>query len=488
MAKQASELSYAVRLRVVLKYFGQLCFVLAALTLVPLGVALAFGEIHISLRYAVVLCVLIAFGAMLTRGRAPLRIQTNEAMVLTALIFLFTPLVMSYPMMGSGLSFMDAFFEAISAGTTTGLSTTITVENKPSSFLFARAWMQWYGGLGIVVLSVALVIQPGLAAKQLAVTEGYKDDLIGGTKAHARRVLLVYCILTGIGVACLWLLSGNLFNAVLYALAAISTGGFAPHDASLAGFGDWPVQWMVILICLLGAVSLAFYPRVFRKGWRLILKDVQLQGFLVVAVAAVTLLAVCMRMVHDVPWSQTLYHAPLLALSAQTTAGFSTTDLSGLDAASKIVLILSMAIGGGIGSTAGGFKILRLMILIRLLQATIVRTCLPTHAVFRPFLGGHPLEDFEIKEALSIILLFVMVIIVSWLVFVATGYDPVDSLFEVVSATGTVGLSAGVTGPDLPAFLKGVLCVDMLMGRLEIVAWLVILFPRTWFGRRAEAS
>jgi trk system potassium uptake protein TrkH len=160
MAKQATELRNAVRIRVVFKYFGQLCLVLAALTLVPLVISVIVGDTLISLRYGIVIVGITALGASLARLRAPSRLQVNEGMVLVASMFLFTPLVMSYPMMGSGLGFPDAFFEAVSGVTTTGLSTKTTLVGAPATFLFARAWMQWYGGLGIVVLSLALVMQP----------------------------------------------------------------------------------------------------------------------------------------------------------------------------------------------------------------------------------------------------------------------------------------------------------------------------------------
>jgi trk system potassium uptake protein len=157
VAKQATELRYAVRFRVVFKYFGQLCLVLAVLTMVPLVMSLIFGERYFTLRYAVVVCGLGGLGLGTDRLRAPASVQANEGMVLAALMFLFSPLVMSYPMMGSGLGFLDAFFEAISGVTTTGLSTKAMLVGAPATFLFSRAWMQWYGGLGVVVLSLAFV-------------------------------------------------------------------------------------------------------------------------------------------------------------------------------------------------------------------------------------------------------------------------------------------------------------------------------------------
>ncbi len=224
MAKQATELRYAVRFGVVFKYFGQLCLVLAALTLVPFVISVILGDVPVSIRYGIVICGLTALGAALSRLWAPSRVQTNEGMVLVALILFFTSLVMSYPMMGSGLGFIDAFFEAISGVTTTGLSMSSSLLEVPQTFLFARAWTQWYGGLGIVVLSLALVMQPGLLAKGLAVAESEPEDLVGGTRAHARRVLKVYGTLTVLGIMGSLLVGVDFFDGVFFILAAAQQG------------------------------------------------------------------------------------------------------------------------------------------------------------------------------------------------------------------------------------------------------------------------
>lgn len=486
MTRQATALRYAVRSRVVLKYFGQMCLVLAGLTLVPLLVSLIHGEVTITLRYGLVVGGLLALGGSVARMRAPTRVQANEGVVLVALMFLFAPLVMTYPMMGFGLSFADALFEAVSGVTTTGLSTQVTLVGAPATFLFSRAWMQWYGGLGIVALALALVIQPGLLAKGLAVNESEDVDLVGGTKARMRRVLKVYVALTVVGIIGSLLVGLGTFDAVLHTLAAISTGGFSPRDGSLAPLG-WPAQAWIMLICLAGAVPLTLYYGKFRKNQRLSVDGLQLLCVLGAVVVVTLLLVASMRLLGGLPWSQVLHHAPLLAISAQTTAGFSSMPVAQLEPGSKLLMIFSMLVGGGAGSTAGGIKVLRLLIAIGALRLIIIRTCLARHAVIEPQLAGRSLQADEIQEALLLIVLFVIVVAASWLQFVAAGYNPLDALFEVVSATGTVGLSVGITSSDLSAYLKGVLCVDMLMGRLEIVAWLVLIFRGTWFGRRMES-
>ncbi|WP_319549087.1 potassium transporter TrkG [Desulfogranum marinum] len=485
MANQASGLRYAVRLYVVFKYFGQMNLILAILTLAPLLVSLISGESLAALRYTIVICCLTGLWIGTARMKPPANMQVNEGLVLVVLMFFFTPLVMAYPMMSSELSFLDAFFEAVSGVTTTGLSTKTTLVDAPTTFLFTRAWMQWYGGLGIVVLSLAFIMQPGLVTKSLAATGTEKDDLVGGTRAHARRVFKVYSILTVVAVFGSLLVGINLFDALLYSFSAVSTGGFAPDTKSLENF-NWPVQVWITVVCICAAVPLTFYYRLFSKKHRDNVGLFQLKAILVASLVMSLFVSASMRVNGSMTWSQILHHAPLLAFSAQTTSGFSSISPAELDVTSKLLLTFSMLVGGGVESTAGGFKILRLLIAMNFVHVLLLRTCLPKHAVIEHRIANHQLHDEEIHTALILILLFIAILAFSWLPFVAMGYNPIDSLFEVASALGTVGLSTGITSAALPTLLKWVLCVDMLLGRLEIIAWLVLLYPRTWFGRRIE--
>ena len=485
-SQHAAALRYPIRLKVVFKYFGKLNIVLAVLVLVPLGVSISFADYGISLRYGVIAAGLFAMGFGLSRLPGTKRIQTNEAMSLTALAFLFAPLLMAYPMMGSGLPFLDALFEAISAVTTTGLSTTATVSGKPQTFLFARAWIQWYGGLGIVVLALAIMIEPGVAARRLGNMGEYDDDLIGATRSHVRYILLVYGLLTAMGICLLLALESSGWNAVLYTFAAVSTGGFAPQDASLSALQSFPQQAAVIFLSMAGAISFIFYRRQIREDWRLMFHDRQTQFFLLAAVFSALLLVLLLHFQNEFSWPMALRHGILNAFSAQSTAGFSSMDFSRLDGGSKLVMILSMLSGGCVGSTAGGIKILRLMVMARLIYLMILKAGLSKNASKGIKLTGKKLENDEIQNTLSIILLFVVFTVLSWFPFVAMGFDPLNSLFEVVSAIGTVGLSTGISAPDLHPLLKLILCADMLLGRLEILVWLVLLTPRNWIGKRWE--
>jgi trk system potassium uptake protein TrkH len=484
--KQVSTLSYAVRGRVLVKYFGLLCMVFSAMMSVPLAASVLLGEYSASLVYAAVVSFLVLTGALLNRIRAPSDIRSNEALVITAGIFVFTSFVATFPMMvNARLSFEDALFEAVSAVTTTGLSTLAGIEGRARTFLFARSWLQWSGGLGIVVLSVALLMRPGLATRRLVGEIGETEGILGGTRTYSRIALKVYLALTGIGIAILVVSGKGWFPAVVHTLSAVSTGGFSPYDGSLSSL-TWAQQGAVTAICLACAASLALYYHAVSRGWKGLLRDEEVRTLLTAALLIAGVLTVLMRYQEGLPWIGALRHGPLLAFSAQSTAGFSTLEVPSLGPASKLVLILSMAVGGSVGSTAGGMKILRLLIMLRVIQLTVIKTCLPERAVVEPRIEGQRLASDEIERAFLVVALFVIVIVASWVPFVVMGHDPLDALFEVVSATATVGLSTGITGPDLAPFLKGVLCADMLMGRLEIVALVVLLYPGTWLGRRAS--
>ena len=477
-------LSYAVRLHVVGHYIGELGLVLAAVSLVPLLFAVCAGDAGFAARTA--LCVGLTGGAAfgLSRLPAPERIQHNEALVICGSMFLIAPLVMVYPLVGEGLSFVDALFETVSGVTTTGLSTVASLETRSASFIFSRAWMQWYGGLGILALSLALLTRPGMAARRLSDTEADEDETVGGTRAHSRRILMAYLGLTVAGILLLLAFGAPLMSALTHAMAGISTGGFSPYENSLAGMPGWGIRGAVLLVSTAGAVSFVLYYRFLGGTWRRDIRNVELRALIVLCLLVSAGLALTMHFSMPLPWGEVIGHALSMGFSAQTTTGFATMDIGELHPVARFVLTVSMFVGGNLGSTAGGIKVVRLLIMLQLLRAMIRGTSLTEHAVEAPRLGGRPVEPAAARDALLVIFLFLGIVSLSWMAFLAAGHDPMNSLFDVVSATGTVGLSTGVVGPELEPALKGVLCFDMLAGRLEMLALLTLMYPGTWIGRR----
>lgn len=474
-------LRYCVRPRTLAKYLGLLFLMLASLASVPLFVSVMMGEYEISKRYLIVIAILIVTGLPSLRLKHPDDIQHNESLTITALAFILAPLIMSYPMMGAGLSFFDAWFEAVSAVTTTGLSTVVDLEHMPTTFLFARAWMQWYGGLGIVVLSVAILMKHHIALRRLVNPSGEK--MITTTRIYARRVLIVYVVLSLCGFIMLLILLDDAFLALTHTMAAVSTGGFSTLNSSLANL-SWPAQFGITLLGLSGAIPFILYYRLSKGNWREVLADVEVHALLSVTLLMSLLLSLSLASQSVMGWGDALRHGMLMGISAQSTTGFSGISIDSLTPLSLVLLIMAMVIGGGVGSTAGGFKILRLLILMRLIQLLIQRTAMPAHAVSEPRLADKVLHSDEIERALLLIILFLAIILISWLIFLTFGFEPVHALFEVCSALATVGLSSGITSHDLHPLLKAVLCINMTLGRLEIIAILVVLYPGTWIGKR----
>ncbi|WP_238946928.1 TrkH family potassium uptake protein [Seongchinamella unica] len=468
-------MQFAVRPAVVGRLLANMYGILALLTIVPGLLAALTGSVAAP-AYGVVVLILGLLWLLARSLPDPERVQKNEALVVVALLFTSSSLLLALPLMSYGIPFIDAWFEAVSGVTTTGLST-LQITDRPVAFLFGRAWMQWVGGIGVVVLALALFVRPGVSASRLGFSDREMDDVVGGTRAHARRVIIIYLVITAVGITALLVAGSSLIDAIVHCMAAISTGGFANYQSSLAGISA-PQLWVINGLCLAGAVSFHLYYRSILHTRREELLDNQLYALLVVLVLSTTLVWVVSRLVGLQASPQDLI---TLTISAQTTAGFSTMDLAALPPAVILVLCTFMAVGGGAGSTAGGIKLDRALLMLQVAYRTLLRSSVTEQVHVR---GEKGVEASRVEEAVALIFWFLLVVLLSWLVFLACGYSPMHSLFEVISATATVGLSAGLTSADLPAALKALLCFNMLLGRLEIVAMLILFAPRSWFGRR----
>jgi trk system potassium uptake protein TrkH len=466
---------FAVRPMTVARLLADMFGLLALLTAVPAGLALATGAAAWPAYSAVVtMMTLLWLGGRLLPE--PHRVQKNEALVMVALLFTCASLLLSLPMMSYGVPFIDAWFEAVSGVTTTGLST-LSLQETPAAFLFGRAWMQWVGGIGVVVLALAIFVRPGAIASRLGFNDTEMDDVVGGTRAHARRVILIYLLLTVLGSAALYFSGASLLDAVVHCMAALSTGGFANYGDSLASVGAAQL-WLINLLCLAGAISFHLYYRALLYTGRGRVLDSQFYALLTVIAAATCLAWLLLSAAgSDLALSDIL----TLVIGAQTTAGYSTVAVGTLPPTVLLLLTLCMAIGGGVGSTAGGIKLERVWLLLRIAYRALLRSGLPDAVYVH---GERPAAGSRVEEAVALVLWFLVILLVSWLVFLGYGYPPLKALFEVTSALSNVGLSSGLTAADLPTELKILLCFNMLSGRVEIIALLVLFAPRSWIGRR----
>lgn len=485
--KTLKTLEHAVRARVLAHYGGRLAVTVALLNTVPLLAAVIGGAYSGAVALAVVVLVLGIGGWLFRKIEAPEEIQPNEALVLVAGTFILAPLLLAWPLTIFGLAPIDAWFEAVSAVTTTGLSTITTPEQEAWPFLFTRSWMQWYGGLGFAVLCVVMLVPRGLAARRLLEPTGARESDMRSMTHHARQLFIVYSVMTLVGWLALWAAEADPLRALMHTLSGVSTGGFSSLDTSLAGFSHPASPWILSLTTLVAAVSLPLYLIAARGQWRRVYGDTEIRALVILTLATAGTLSAILAF-NGMSADTAIRHGFLLGISAQTTSGFTSLDPATLPDAAKWMSILSMTVGGSLGSTAGGIKVLRLLVLLRVIQLLIRRMGLPPHAVTQPQLNGRPIETGEILQILAVPTLFLIVVMGSLVPFLIYGYAPLDAMFEVVSATGTVGLSTGITSSGLPTVLKAVLALDMLAGRLEFIALLVVLSPHTWFGRRYESA
>jgi trk system potassium uptake protein TrkH len=273
----------------------------------------------------------------------------------------------------------------------------------------------------------------------------------------------------------------------LYTLAGVSTGGFAPRDSSIGAL-TYSQQIAVQGISALGAFALAsWYYLVTGARRRMAFFNEEFWTYLFLLLTVFAALYAILRAQLGTGTSSALEQASILALSAQSTTGYTSLNVQALSSSAKVVLIGSMLVGGQFGSTAGGFKLIRLVIVIKTLSLVIRRIAAPPEAVLDARVNGRVVSTESIIDAAVVGTLFIATCFLLWIPLVVHGAPPLDALFDAASALGTVGLSTGVTAPGLPAGLKLMLCAGMLLGRLEILAWIVLFSPRSWMGQRKEA-
>ena len=479
-SKGQISLLFAARPQAVCKHLFELLGLMGLLVLVPMSVSLASGQYPVTLAYLAIAIICAICYALSRKIKRVKQLQRNETLAVAALVFITSSLLFTLPMLQYNMSFIDAWFETVSGVTTTGLSTLSSVEDKPIAFLFARGWMQWVGGLGVIVLALAIHTQPGIETKMFGADAADVDSHIGGTRGHAKRILVVYAVLTFIGIGALLFAGSSLIDAIVHAMAAVSTGGFANRDDSFASYGI-SEQWIVSIISILGAISLHLYYRPTISSLRASFRDPQLRCLLLlVAFVPLAVFALVKLSGGEASIGQAYFNT----ISAITTAGFASSDILPFGSAAMLLICACMFVGGGIGSTAGGIKIYRLLVLFKAMQMFLRRASSGVHSQLHLRLDGKRVDYLTIENILAVICGYLVFLVGSWLIFLGYGMPPIESLYEVTSALGTAGVSSGLTSAELPTPLKLVLIFNMLLGRVETVAIIVLLLPATWIGKR----
>ncbi|MEQ5766512.1 TrkH family potassium uptake protein [Halomonas sp. H33-56] len=474
----------------VLKVLSVLWLVLALFMLLPWGVLVWEGDADAP-AFARSLLVVLATVLMCwwLTWRIPVALKTQQMFVLTTLSwvsisgFASLPLVLGAP----HLSLTNAVFESVSAITTTGSTILTDIDQLSDGLKLWRGLMQWLGGIGIIVMGIAILPFLKVGGMRLFQTESsdWSDKVMPRTGGIAKATLGIYALGTLVAILAYGIGGMAPVDAVVHAMSSVSTGGFANSDASFGAYADQPhLLWMGTFFMLLGALPFVLYIRFLRGSPLALWRDEQVRG-LVWLLVVVTLILSLYRVWRGEAMFDALTHTAFNVVSVVTTTGYASDDYSQWGPFAAMAFFYLTFVGGCSGSTSGGMKIFRFQVAIKMLLSQL-RFLIHTHGVFVSRYNGAPLSDEISRGVVAFSFFFFLTIAGLALALAMLGLDLVTALTGAATAVANVGPGLGdIIGPagnfsTLPDAAKWLLCVGMLMGRLEILTVLVLLTPMFW--------
>ncbi len=456
----------------VIFHLCELLKLLAIIFTIPLIVSLLSAEFI----YSIIFAGLSAATFLLSLAGRYFKsedLSKKEGLIITALAYLLFALISAFAFLPV-TNYMNGLFESISGFTTTGLSV-LYLDNLPVTLVFFRAYSQWIGGAGIIILTLVILTSPGTSAFKLYSSEFGQENLVGDTKNTGIVVLKIYSALTFVGFILYWISGVKVFDALLYILSTISTGGFTPISSDASNFNMSVFHIIVIIFMILGANSFSSIYRIRKNGIKSFTDNLELKYLIGIIILFSFLFFTAWNFNTD-----KILSSVFQSTTAITTTGFTIENISHLPPQIKLMNIFLMITGGASASTAGGIKIIRLILMFQMMRWMLFKLLLPKEAKISVKSKSHNFSDMEIKRVFSFFSLYILFLFISSLIFVFYNYGIIDSVFECSSALGTVGLSTGITSPELPGILKIVLILNMWAGRLEIFPLIALIYPKLW--------
>ena len=416
-------------------------------------------------------------------------ISLRQGYLFTVLAWVTVPALGALPLALSplGLSYTDAFFETMSGLTTTGSTVLVGLDTMPESILLWRAIMQWLGGIGIIVMAIAILPWLRTGGMQLfhAESSDRSDKPMPRLAQVTAWICLVYLALSTLCAFGYRVTGMTRFDAVVHAMTTIATGGYASSDASFAAFPA-AAQWVAVMFMIAGAAPFLLYVRAVRGDWS-ILRDRQVHVMLLVLLAATVVLALWLHQVVGRSLDEALRAAAFNVTSIMTTTGYASDDYGLWGPLAVGVFFYLMFVGGCTGSTSGAIKIFRFRVLFIVLADHTSRRFMPHRMAPRSY-DGRPLTVDVVEGVMAFLAVYFLTVAVIALALSGFGLDWLTSLSGAVQAVGNIGPGLGPTiGPagnfsTLPDGAKWILALGMLLGRLELFTVLVLLAPRFWRG------
>ena len=456
---------------VILHYFGYILQGLGILLLVPILVALYYGE-YINIAAVVISCgISLGLGTLFVKKfQNYTKLRLKHGMIISSFAWLWASLLGATIMAISlDIHFIDALFENMSAWTGSGMTFFVNVEILPKSILFLRSLEQWVGGLGIVIIFIGILIRSGTAASRLYKSEAREEKIKPNITNTLRKALEIYAIYTAAGII-LFLLAGlPLFDSVNLTFTSISTGGMSIKNANIGYYQNNLVYIISMALMIIGATSFTIHYSVIKSKGKAMLKDIQFR-LLIFFIIIASFIVLTTNNIVPIEGVYTV-------ISAITTTGANVVppqELASWHGSTLVILMILMVIGGSSGSTVGGLKLIRVLTAIKGLNLTITNLISPEGRVINTRISGKKINEREIKEASAYMVLFLIFLVFGWFVMTLYGFDPFNGLFDVISVLSNNGLSTGIVFGGLPFPVKLTLIFLMWIGRLEIIPVLVV--------------
>ncbi len=415
-------------------------------------------------------------------------LELRQAFLLTNSAWISIALFGSLPFLLSeiDMSFTDAIFESTSGITTTGATVINNLEATSHGILIWRALLQWLGGVGIIVMALAVLPMLSIGGMQLFKTESYEtpDKVVPKAASFAAGISIVYITLTVLWALMLWFAGMPLFDSIAHAMTTLATGGYSTRSDSLAAFNSSSIEIIVIFGMIVGSLPFVHYLAITKKGLKNLFEDDQVKLFLTLIVFVVLIVSIYLNL-NDIPFLEALRLASFNVISIITGTGFGTSDFNNWGGFPTTILLILMFIGGCAGSTTCGLRMARIQVLVANAKAQISKLIRP-HAVVVSYYNQKPIPENVAESVMGFFFLYIISFAVIACLLGGLGLDLITAISGAASAIGNVGPGLGdIIGPSgtyqsIPELGKLFLCAGMILGRLEIFAILVMFSPLFW--------
>jgi trk system potassium uptake protein len=466
---------------------GWLLVLLGVFQAPAVATALVYGEP--AFPYLFSMMVALAVGLALTRvTRSDTRaLRPRDGFFVVGLAWVIASVSGALPFVFTGrLGPIDALFESVAGFTTTGSTVMSGLDQTERALLLWRSTTQWVGGMGIILFTIAILPLLGIGGMQLFKAEvpgPVADKVRPRLTETARRLWAIYVGLTALECLLLWLLGMSFFDALNHSFTTLATGGFSTHDASIGGFDSAAIHWVVTAFMTLAGVNFVVHHKVLSGRFVAVWRDTELRYYLGVIVVSTTV-ATLVLLRTGMPLEGALRHGAFQVVSLLTTTGYVTDNFEMWPSLLHILFLILMVLGGMAGSTAGGVKSLRAILVVRALGAAVDRLIHP-RAVRPVKYAGKPVAEEVLAGIWAFFCAYFLMVAVAACIIAAHGYDLETSFSSALTAMSNVGPGLGEIGAydnfdHYPGLIKLVLSVCMIAGRLEVFTLLVLMMPSYW--------